>query len=123
MPAATYNWLVDQGSLAEFTFQIKDSDGVAINTTGLSGRGQIRTAPGGSLVGNLTVTVVDHATGTWKVQCLPAALANYAFGVRTGASDRVVCHYDVELYDAADVTDVTRWLQGQARISVECTTS
>lgn len=121
MPAAVYHWSVDQGSLAEFTFQIRNEDGDPINTTGLSGRGQIRTAPGGILVGDLTVTVVNHSSGLWRVACLPATIAGYDFGVRTGASDRVMCHYDVELYDALDVTNVTRWLQGQCRISVECT--
>jgi len=122
MGAATYNWNIDQGSLATFQFQVKDDAGVPIDTTGLTGRGQIRTAPGSSvLVGALVVEVIDHTTGTWRVSCLPATLAGFSFGIRKSASDRVVCHYDVELYDALDVENVTRWLQGEARISVEVT--
>lgn len=122
MPAGTYTWLVDQGALSTFTFQVRDDEGDPIDTTGLDGRGQIRLAPGSaSLVGSLLVEVIDHTTGTWRVSCLPAALAGYDFGVRKSAADRVVCHYDVELYDPLDVTNVTRWLQGEARVSVEVT--
>jgi len=122
MPAATYNWDIDQGAKNVLNFTIATDAGVPIDTTGLSGRGQIRVAPGSSvLVGTLTVAVVDHALGQWRVTCLPAALDAYVFGSRRNAADRVICHYDVELYDAADVTDVTRWLQGEAKISVQVT--
>lgn len=121
--AAAYHhsWIIEQGALSEFQFQLKDDADEPINTTGLSGRGQVRSAPGGTLYGDLTVSVVNHLTGTWKVQCLPAALANYAFGARKNSTDFVMGAFDVELYDPADVTNVKRWIQGDVRISVECT--
>jgi hypothetical protein len=125
MPSETarYNWTINQGSLSERTFQLKDSDGVAINTTGLSGRGQIRTAPGGTLVCTLVVAVVNHSTGTWKMTATPAATSAYSFGVRTSNENPATCYYDIELYDPGDATDVTRWLEGKAIIYPEVTTS
>jgi len=124
---ARYDWTIRQGSYEFFDFKLRDSDGDPIVTTGLSGRGQIRTTPGATaLVGTLTVTVVDHSDGHWRVECLPAALVGYNFGERDrtkGHGDLVVCWYDVELYDAADVTDVQRRVEGKASISVEVTTS
>jgi hypothetical protein len=51
----------------------------------------------------------------------PAATAAYNFGARKSNTDVVTCYYDIELYDALDPLDVTRWLEGKAIISVECT--
>ena len=125
MSAARYDWTIPQGSYATFDFKLRDSEGDPIATTGLSGRGQIRTTPGSTaLVGTLTVTAVDHADGHWRVECLPAALSGYAFGERDrtkGHSDLVVCWYDVELYDPEDATNVRRRVEGKALISVEVT--
>lgn len=119
--AGRYDWTIAQGSTSRRSIQLKNDDGDPINTTGLSGRGQIRTAPGGTKVCDLVVEVVDHTTGRWQMSALAAATAAYDFGVRKSNTDVVTCYYDVELYDPGDVTDVTRWLEGKAIISVECT--
>jgi len=117
---ARYDWDISQGSLASFPFQLKQGE-TPIPTTGLSGRGQIRIAPGGAKVCDLVVEAVDHSTGLWTVTALPAATSAYNFGARSGINDPVVCCYDVELYDPSDATNIRRWLEGEARIWVECT--
>lgn len=117
---ARYDWEISQGSLASFPFQLKQGD-TPIPTTGLSGRGQIRIVPGGEKVCDLVVAVVDHTTGSWTVTALPAATSAYNFGARSGINDPVVCCYDVELYDPSDATNIRRWIEGEARIWVECT--
>lgn len=122
MPAADYPWTIEQGARTTFDFALKNPDGSPRDTTGLLGRGQVRPGPGSAkLVGNLLVEVLDHTAGSWRVTCTPAALASYGFGQRKSATDRVTCHYDIELYDPDDPTYVDRVIQGEARISVEVT--
>ena len=121
-PSATFDWPIRQDSYESFDFTVKDDTGAAYDCTGLLGRGQIRPRPGApALVGNLTVTLVDAAAGHWRVECLPAALASYNFGIRKSAQDPVECHYDVEIYDPLDLTRVDRRVSGKAMISVEAT--
>lgn len=48
------------------TFTLKDSNGVAIDLTGLTGRAQVRDRPGGKLLASFTV-VVTPLTGTIEV--------------------------------------------------------
>lgn len=121
-PAATFDWPIRQGSRESFEFDVADDDGEPYDCTGLLGRGQIRVRPGApAVVGTLTVTLVDAAAGRWRVECLPATLASYNFGIRKSASDAVECHFDVEIYDPLDPTLVDRRIEGKAMISVETT--
>ncbi len=119
---ATFDWTIRQGSYESFEFELADDEGEPYDCTGLLGRGQIRVKPGApSVVGALVVTLVGAPTAKWRVECLPAALASYNFGIRKSADDLVECHYDVELYDPLDTTRVDRRIQGKALISVETT--
>lgn len=118
---ARYDWQIYQGSLASFKFR-KTVGGSPFPTTGLSGRGQIRLAPGSATkVCDLVVTLDDPDIYQWEVRALPAATAAYDFGARRNNTDPVICYYDVELYDPSDVTDVQAYVEGKAIIYPECT--
>lgn len=118
---AEYDWRIYQGSVASFKFR-KEVGGVPFPTTGLSGRGQIRLAPGSpTKVCDLTVTLENAGIHQWEVKALPAATAAYDFGTQRNNTDPVTCYYDVELYDPSDATDVQAFVKGKAIIYPECT--
>jgi len=115
MAAATYNFVIEQGTTLTKTLIWKDSTGAAINLTGYTARMQVRQSVTSSVVlleltttaGTITITPL---TGT-IVLSFPAA-TTAAITWRHGK-------YDLEMVASNGV--VTRLIEGQIDISPEVT--
>ena len=101
---------ITQGEDLDDEFQAVTEAGAAVDLTGFSGRGQIRSASG-TLLATLTVPITVAATGRYRVQLantLTAALAAGNIG-----------SFDVELYSG---TRVYKSLAGPVHVRGEVTT-
>lgn len=107
--AAKYNITIDQGSDYALALDLTQ-DGVALtNLTGYAVRGQIRATYYSTTYNSFTGTVVDDATGRFKISLAASVSAAMAPGIY---------YYDVEIYKD---TYVTRLLQGTVCIVPEVT--
>jgi len=111
MTAATYDLVIDQGS--DFAIDLTITEGgTAKNLTGYSGRAQIRTTHAAtSTSSSFTVTIVNAANGTMKLELQAATTTALAAG-------RYV--YDLEIHTANDAT-VKRLIQGSVTINQQVT--
>ena len=111
MSAATYDLVIDQGSDFAIDLTVTES-GTAKNLTGYAGRAQLRTTHAASSVtASFTVSIVNAANGTMKME-LPAATTT---GISAG---RYV--YDLEIHTSGNAI-VKRLIQGSVTINPEVT--
>lgn len=115
MPAAKYDFEIEQGASFALAFVYKDSSGGPVNLTGYTARMQIRASVSASGVlldlntdnGRL---VLSHAAGRVAIELDPATTA--AFAWRKGV-------YDLELVSPSG--GVVRLVEGQITVSREVT--
>jgi len=111
MTAATYDLVIDQGSDFAIDLTITEN-GSAKNLTGYAGRAQIRsTHSSSSVAASFTVSVVNAANGTMKLELGSSTTTSMTAG-------RYV--YDLEIHTSGDAT-VKRLLQGSVTINPEVT--
>lgn len=128
MPAGVLNLELEQGAGKVFSVVYKTDDGLAIDLTGYSGRGQVRaTTAATTALGSFDIDVVetddldDEGNPFWRVDVTlaPDALdAASLDGPRW--NNKLTASYDIELYTADDA-DVIRLLNGNALISPQVT--
>jgi hypothetical protein len=129
MPAGAHNIEVEQGATFELSVVYKtDVDGLAVDLTGYSGRGQIRvTTATATTLASFSVTLTETAefdaddNPFWRVDVVLAADALEGVSLDGPRwNNKLAASYDVELYTAADA-HVIRLLNGFAYISPEVT--
>jgi len=113
MAAGTYNITIDKGSDFEFTAEIKDSAGDAINITSYTFKAEIRRKPETKLEKAFTITKTNASAGTLKLALtdgdtrdLPVGKLRYDLTAKDGSN--LIARYltgTVTVNDA--VTDTT----------------
>lgn len=119
MPAAVYDWDVEQGASASITLQYKDTSGNPVPLIGYSGRGQVRekmSSP--ELLAEINVTVENPETGLVRIELPAKALVGKRIK-GSSHSERMPAVYDIELFHPDGM--VIRVLNGAMRISPEVT--
>ncbi len=107
--ATRVNIVLDQGTDFETSITLTDSDGIQLNTTGMTAASQIRRTHSSSNAVSFTASLAN-TTGT-----LTLALNNATTSTLTAG--RYV--YDVELTDATSI--VSRILEGVVTVTPEVT--
>lgn len=128
MPAGVLKLEVEQGATKAFSVVYKTADGLAVDLTGYSGRGQIReTTAAATTLASFTVAVVetadldDEGEPFWRVDITLAPDALDAISLDGPRwNNKLEASYDVELYTADDA-DVIRLLNGSCFISPSVT--
>jgi hypothetical protein len=110
---------VEQGATFALAVTLTDENGDAVDLTGYSGRGQIRSATGAAMA-SFTVTVTDAPAGEVSITLPASALVGSQYITGVAYNDYTTAYYDIELYTAADAS-VLRILNGVCRISPEAT--
>jgi len=123
MAAANLNILIEQGSTYSRLLTFKDSNGSAINLTGYSFSGQVRSRyDSNSVIASFTFTLANQTTNTGEVTVSIPSSTTALIPVDASSS---VAHtttaytYDMELTDTTGA--VSRFLQGVANVSPEVT--
>jgi hypothetical protein len=124
MAAGTYDILIEQGATFSIILSLKDENFVAIDLTGLTFRGYVKKAfTDVTTEAQFTFQILDQTEdetkGKVKVSLTPAqtaAMTTNATGTNRTITTMV---YDIESQSIAG--EVTRWLQGEAKISPEVT--
>lgn len=112
MSAGRYNIIIEQGALFSLPLEVQNSDGSAMDLSGYSGRGKVRTDYDSSTVlASFTIGTLD-TTGIFTATIGATTTAAMTAG---GAV------YDIELVDFADSENVIRLIQGKATITPEAT--
>jgi hypothetical protein len=79
--AQTLNITCKQGQKFRLPFEWKDPDGVAINLTGYTFRGQVRaSAKDAAVILELNATLVSAVAGTFKIEHTSAEMADVPAG-------------------------------------------
>jgi hypothetical protein len=126
MPAGRYNLLIEQGATFEIELQYKDSNGVAVDLSGYSGRLQIRPSIG-SPTAYLCLSSSLNADGTGlnfsgSNGTTPPTSGSIGVYISAATSSMLTFNtgvYDLEIHSG---TFVTRLLQGNVQLSKEVTT-
>jgi hypothetical protein len=126
MPAGRYNLLIEQGATYELELQYKDSNGVAVDLTGYSGRLQIRPSIG-SPTAYLCLSSSLNADGTglnFSGSSNNTSPVSGSIGIYISATTSSMLTFDAGVYDLeiASGSLVTRLLQGNVQLSKEVTT-
>lgn len=124
MAAGTYDILIEQGATFSIILSLKDENFVAIDLTGLTFRGYIKKAfTDTAKEAQFTFTLMDQndpdTKGKVEVKlsaAQTAAMTTNASGINRTITTMV---YDIESQSLAG--EVTRWLQGEAKVSPEVT--
>ena len=111
MAAGTYNLSIEQGSSWQLQLDVDSSAGTDMNITGYTFASKLAKSHYDENPVSMTSTIVNAATGTFKLELSPA---------QTAALDAAIEYiYDVEMTSATGV--VTRLIQGRATISAGVT--
>jgi hypothetical protein len=126
MPAGRYNLLIEQGATFEIELQYKDSNGVAVDLSGYSGRLQIRPSIG-SPTAYLCLSSSLNADGTglnFSGSNGTTPPTSGSIGVYISAATSSMLTFNTGVYDLEiqSGTFVTRLLQGNVQLSKEVTT-
>jgi len=126
MPAGRYNLLIEQGATFEIELQYKDSNGVAVDLSGYSGRLQIRPSIG-SPIAYLCLSSSLNADGTglnFSGSNGTTPPTSGSIGVYISAATSSMLTFNTGVYDLEiqSGTFVTRLLQGNVQLSKEVTT-
>jgi hypothetical protein len=125
MPAGRYNLLIEQGSTYELELQYKDSNGVAVDLTGYSGRLQIRPSIG-SPTAYLCLSSSLNADGTglnFSGSNNNTSPVSGSIGIYISATTSSMLTFDAGVYDLeiSSGSFTTRLLQGNVQLSKEVT--
>lgn len=110
MSAGKLDFYIEKGTDWLRTITVKDSDGVAVNITGYTVRGQLRETHDASTKTDFTMTITDGAAGTFTVALTDTVTEGIEYN--TGV-------YDVELVNLSG--NVQRLLEGSVSLSDEVT--
>jgi hypothetical protein len=124
MAAGTYDILIEQGATFSIILSLKDENFVAIDLTGLTFRGYVKKAfTDVATEAEFTFEILDQTEeetkGKVKVSLSAtetSAMTTNATGISRNITTMV---YDIESESIAG--EVTRWLQGEAKVSPEVT--
>jgi len=126
MPAGKYNLLIEQGATFEVELQYKDSNGVAVDLSGYSGRLQIRPSIG-STTSYLCLSSSLQPDGTglnFSGSNGATPPTSGSIGIYISAITSSMLTFDTGVYDLeiASGSFVARLLQGNVQLSKEVTT-
>jgi len=124
MAAGTYDILIEQGATFSIILSLKDENFVAIDLTGLEFRGYVKKAfTDVSTEAEFSFEILDQdeeaTKGKVKVSLSAtqtSAMTTNATGISRNITTMV---YDIESESIEG--EVTRWLQGEAKVSPEVT--
>lgn len=126
MPAGRYNIIIEQGATFELELQYKDSNSVAVDLTGYSGRMQIRPSIGSTtsylcLSSSLEPdgTGLNFSGSNGTTPPTSGSIGVYISAVSSSLLDFTTAVYDLEI---ASGSFVSRLLQGNVQLSKEVTT-
>jgi hypothetical protein len=125
MPAGRYNLLIEQGSTYELELQYKDSNGVAVDLTGYSGRLQIRPSIG-SPTAYLCLSSSLNVDGTglnFSGSNNNTSPISGSIGIYISATTSSLLTFNTGVYDLeiSSGSFTTRLLQGNVQLSKEVT--
>jgi hypothetical protein len=125
MPAGRYNLLIEQGATYELELQYKDSNGVAVDLTGYSGRLQIRPSIG-SPTAYLCLSSSLNADGTglnFSGSNNNTSPISGSIGIYISATTSSLLTFNTGVYDLeiSSGSFTTRLLQGNVQLSKEVT--
>ena len=123
--AAKYNLKINQGSNLKLTIRIKDSDGVAIDLTGHTFRGQIRKKiKDTDILQAFSFNVLDQndvdTVGQVEILLTSTETTALPVSIKASTEDRNLTYYVYDI-ESVKASFVTRWLEGFAVISPEVT--
>jgi hypothetical protein len=126
MPAGKYNLLIEQGATFEVELQYKDSNGVAVDLSGYSGRLQIRPSIG-STTSYLCLSSSLQPDGTglnFSGSNGATPPTSGSIGIYISAITSSMLTFSTGVYDLeiASGSFVARLLQGNVQLSKEVTT-
>jgi hypothetical protein len=126
MPAGRYNLLIEQGATFTIDLQYKDSNGVAVDLTGYSGRLQIRPSIG-SPTTYLCLSSSLNPDGTglnFSGSYGNTPPTSGSIGIIISAATSSTLTFNTGVYDLEIQSGlfVTRLLQGNVQLSKEVTT-
>ncbi len=118
--AAEYKLDIDQGSTFSVELTIKDSSGSAIDITGRTFTGQIRSIySAATVIATFTCAITDATAGKMTFSLTAAETAAITVDAATGTERTKTRYiYDIEMTNGSTVT---RILQGNVDISPEVT--
>jgi len=124
MSAANYDILIEQGATFTMTLTLKDVSATPINLTGLAFRGKLKKDFADLVaLADFAFTVSDQniPENVGKVTVTLTATQTAAIDAPAKGTVRTLTTlvYDIETEDGLGF--VTRWLQGQAKVSPEVT--
>lgn len=124
MAAGTYDILIEQGATFSITLSLKDENFVAIDLTELTFRGYVKKAfTDVSTEAEFSFAVLDQTQEETKgkVEVTLSAAQTAAMTTNAVGTIRTITTmvYDIESESLAGA--VTRWLQGEAKVSPEVT--
>jgi hypothetical protein len=124
MAAGNYDMLIEQGATFKLTLTLKDVNANPINLTGLTFRGKLKKAFTDTLAtADFSFNVLDQSIPATIGMVEVSLSATTTAGLETSAKGTIrsltSLVYDIESVDG--VGFVTRWLQGEAKVSPEVT--
>jgi len=119
MRATTFDFEIEQGAKLVKRFQFNDADGTPVPLTGFSGRMQLREAV------EETTVLLEMTTANGKIIFETGGdvgRIDWLVGaVETEGFTFVAAVYDFEIFEDADLDNVTRLLEGKVKVDPEVT--
>jgi hypothetical protein len=124
MPAANYNFFIEQGATFKSEMIFKDEDGNLTDLTGYTYEGQIRLKyDSSSPVATFTITVANQLTDRGKItiSMSPAVTGAIPCDPSTSSDARPITRYVYDVECTKPSGDVDRILQGIVSVSPNVT--